>query len=350
MRSGTVYILLFMAFAAGCLVGFGPSGGTMSLREVAVSDNAPVEEVLISLGEKPLVQHLDSYDTDKAEMGRQLIEQGYVDYKSRQGKRVSINFVCTDCHNQVREFDSEQENSPEARLDYARENGLKFLPASTFWGIYNRTSFYNGDYFKKYGELVINARDTLANAIQLCAKYCSSGRYLENWELEAILHYFKSNELHIEDLPLTAEDREKLSQTERLSPEMKQQLATRISGMVRREYPATFLPAMARNQRLYGKGGNVEKGKFIFENSCLYCHGGARVTYLDLNDRHLSARKFVRHLKDYDYFSLYQVIRYGTYPKTGRPQYMPLYTKEKMSDDQLNDLVAYIYDLANEEL
>jgi mono/diheme cytochrome c family protein len=39
---------------------------------------------------------------------------------------------------------------------------------------------------------------------------------------------------------------------------------------------------------------------------------------------------------------LYQIVRYGTYAKTGRKQYMPLYTKEKMSDEQLNDLVAYI--------
>jgi mono/diheme cytochrome c family protein len=51
---------------------------------------------------------------------------------------------------------------------------------------------------------------------------------------------------------------------------------------------------------------------------------------------------FWNNITNYTDKSLYQIVRYGTYAKTGRKQYMPLYTKEKMSDEQLNDLVAYI--------
>jgi mono/diheme cytochrome c family protein len=55
---------------------------------------------------------------------------------------------------------------------------------------------------------------------------------------------------------------------------------------------------------------------------------------------------FWRNIKKYSDKSLYQIVRHGTYSKTGRKQYMPLYTEEKMSDEQLNDLVAYIKQLA----
>ena len=40
--------------------------------------------------------------------------------------------------------------------------------------------------------------------------------------------------------------------------------------------------------------------------------------------------------------SIYQVIRYGTPPKGGKEAYMPQYTAEKMSDQQMADLRAFI--------
>jgi mono/diheme cytochrome c family protein len=101
------------------------------------------------------------------------------------------------------------------------------------------------------------------------------------------------------------------------------------------------------NLRKFGEGGNVENGKLIYNKSCLHCHANRRVTYLNLDNDRLSAKMFVKNLKNYKDKSLYQIIRYGTYAKAGRKQYMPLYTEEKMSDDQINDLVAYIKQLAN---
>lgn len=55
---------------------------------------------------------------------------------------------------------------------------------------------------------------------------------------------------------------------------------------------------------------------------------------------------FWKNIEDYNDLTLYQIIRWGTYMKVGRKQYMPHYTKEKMSDRQIEDLVAYIRKLA----
>ena len=84
----------------------------------------------------------------------------------------------------------------------------------------------------------------------------------------------------------------------------------------------------------------------IYEKSCLYCHAQKRVTNLGLDKGVLSGRMFWRNIEKYSDKSIYQIIRYGTYAKVGRRQYMPRYTKEKMSDEQINDLVAYIKQIA----
>ena len=305
-----------------------------------------VEEVLKNLGNDPYIHTMDRHDEEKAKVGKDLIEKGRTVRNGKKTKRISKHFVCTDCHNVTREFKGVK-GSSEERLSYAVDNGIPFLAGSTFWGIYNRTSFYNGDYVKKYGDMVDSARDTLQNAVQLCAKYCSSGRYLEDWELEAIMHYYKKGELRVKDLDIPQNDIKNIRSYQKLNEEEKVRLTNVVNGAHDQLYPATFLPAMDLADRKYGVGGNAEVGKKIYEKSCLYCHSGKRVTYLNLGNDKLSAKMFVRNLKNYSDKSLYQIIRYGTYSKPGRKQYMPLYTKEKMSDQQINDLIAYLKELAN---
>jgi mono/diheme cytochrome c family protein len=50
----------------------------------------------------------------------------------------------------------------------------------------------------------------------------------------------------------------------------------------------------------------------------------------------------LKEARTYHPHSMYQVIRYGTPPKSGKRAYMPQYTSEKMSDQQVADLRAYI--------
>ena len=257
-----------------------------------------VEQVLKMLGDDPLIHSIANVDLEKAKVGEELIFKGYTMRNGKKSKRISTYFVCTDCHNTTREFTDASSEDPADRLRYAKENRLPFLPGSTLWGIYNRETFYNDDYVKKYGDLVVNARDSLANATQLCAKYCSSGRYMEDWELEAIMHYYKKNELHLSDLKLSDDVRNSL-QKDYLSPEQKKELIISIKSAYRQAYSATFLETMDRNERPYGKGGNVENGKLIYEKACMYCHENKRVTYLHLDDGKLSGRFLWRNRKNY---------------------------------------------------
>jgi mono/diheme cytochrome c family protein len=303
-----------------------------------------LEDILSRLGDKPLNHRLVTFDDSKAQIGLELIKYGKT--SKQKSKRISKHFVCTDCHNLGREFEELSDDSAENRLEYARKNGLNYLPGSTFYGIYNRTSFYNDDYIKKYGNLVDNARDTLENSIQLCAKYCSSGRYLESWEVEAIMHYFKKTELKLRDINLTENQLKNVLNSQKMNSEEKSELVSMIKSKYSQSYSAHFKPTMDRNDRKYGEGGDVENGKAIYNSSCLFCHYDKRVTYLNLDETQITAQMFWRNIESYTDKSLYQIIRYGTYAKTGRKQYMPLYTDEKMSDSQINDLVAYIKQLA----
>ncbi len=309
-------------------------------------EEMPLDQVLTKLGDAPLLHAMSDYDEEKAKMGEDIIRKGYTKYKGKKSKRISKYFVCTDCHNLTREFDDLSSESPEDRLAYAKKHSLAYLQGSTFFGIYNRDKFYNGDYKIKYGDLVVGARDSMDNAIQLCSEYCSSGRLMEAWELEAVKHYYKKNQLLLKDLNLSAEVLAQIENHHTLAENEKQDLIATIKASYRQFYSATFLPTMPRDERKYGEGGNVENGEFIYKKSCLHCHAYKRVTNLGLDNGKLSGRYFVKNLTNYSDKSLYQIIRWGTYAKVGRKQYMPHYTKEKMSDEQINDLVAYIKQIA----
>jgi mono/diheme cytochrome c family protein len=51
----------------------------------------------------------------------------------------------------------------------------------------------------------------------------------------------------------------------------------------------------------------------------------------------------LRRKKDkYNHFAVPHITRYGTYAITGRKQYMPMYSLDKMSDKQMLDLLHYI--------
>ncbi|MFK7787731.1 MAG: cytochrome c [Crocinitomicaceae bacterium] len=304
-----------------------------------------IEQVLTMLGDDPLIHKIDKVDLAKAKVGEDLIFKGYTVRDGKKSKRISNYFVCTDCHNTTREFDNTASENAEDRLTYAKENGLPFLPGSTLWGIYNREKFYNDDYVEKYGSLVTDARDSLENAIQLCCKYCASGRYIEGWELESIMHYFKKNELHLSDLNLSDRDKQTLLGSSSTEDE-KKSYTKELKKLYRQAYSATFMETMDRNARKYGEGGNVENGKLIYEKACMFCHENKRVTYLHLDDGKLSGGFLWRNRKKYTDQAIYQIVRHGTYSKTGRKQYMPHFTEEKMSDEQLNDLVAYIKQIA----
>jgi hypothetical protein len=309
-------------------------------------DDLKLDELRLSLGAEKSSFYMENFDPEKSKLGLELIRKGRSKSKLFKSKSISLYFVCTDCHNLVKEFDNPADQNPNNRLEYAQKNNLPFLPASTFCGIYNRSSFYNDDYIKKYGEVINNAKNSLPESIQVCAKYCSSGRYLKEWELEAIMHYFKENELRVKDLNLSSSIKKSIAGILDMNKEEKEELLKTIDISYTSGYSAHFLETMPRDDRKYGAGGNTKKGKYIYDNACLYCHLDGRVTFLKLDSDKLSAQMFLKNKTNYSDLSLYQIIRQGTYAMPGRNQYMPRYTKDKMSDQQIEDLMAYLNELA----
>ena len=341
--------ILFLLIVSSA-IGYGfiySSSSEIEKIEVLSSEieNQNLVDIEIALGGEKPNHYMKEFDPELAEAGELLIKEGKASYKGKNGSLISSYFNCTDCHNLVKETESLTDLDPQHRLDYLVKNDLPYTPGSTFYGIYNRNKYYNDDYDKKYGALVIDARDTLENAIQLCAEYCASGRPLVDWELNAIMHYYKSQELKLKDLNLSDSELSKIQASVKKGGQDKEALEVLQSKYVQ-AYGATFTGAKAESQRKYGEGGDVENGKKIYESGCMFCHKNSRVTFLNLDDDVLSGQYLWKHRKGYDDLSVYQVVRWGTYPIVGRQQYMPLYTKEKMSKEQLEDLMSYIKELA----
>lgn len=302
----------------------------------------PVAEVLQGLGDERPLHAVDSIDPQLVKKGEALVKKGRTRKPNgRMTSRQSRHYVCTDCHTTQPETPDLKYNDPEAGLAYAMEKDLPFLPGTSLYGVVNRESWYNGDYQKKYGRLALDARDTLRNAIQLCATECSQGRAYTDWELKAVLHYLWSLQLKLGDLNLDQAFIRELNQVKGQSdkqPELIQKLKSQYGNRA----PATFADALPANERGFGKNGDAEKGRFIYENGCRHCHYSGGPPNLTLDYSVLTFNKLARDFPKYNEHSIYQVVRYGTSPKKGYKPYMPQYPLEKMSRTQMEHLAAFI--------
>lgn len=309
---------------------FSPMNTTNDLKELSVLD------AILELGEKKPEHYLVKASQDSVKMGYEMVHFGQL--KNKSNSRISKFFVCTDCHNQVIEVADLSTETTMDRVTYGKLNDLPFLPASTFYGLYNKSHWYNGDYSKKYGDLVKPTRDTLKNAIQLCAVQCSQGRSLEEWELSSILHYFKSIELKVKDLNLNQSELNQLLND--LAVHDKRSVALLKSKFLPVNN-ATFGSLTPTEPANYSP--DLEAGEYIFENGCLHCHGmGKDITNFEFDNDNLTLSFLESKLKKHSSYSTPHIVRKGTYSITGRRQYMPQYPLEKMSNTQLFDLINYI--------
>ncbi|MEL6124012.1 MAG: cytochrome c, partial [Bacteroidota bacterium] len=244
-------------------------------------------------------------------------------------------------HNVKREDPDLLSFDPQARLDYVTEKGLPFLQATTLYGAINREHWYNGDYEKKYGDLVKPARNDIREAVQLCAVECAQGRRVKDWELESIMAYLWEIGLQIKDLDLSEKEVDIINDAI-LNSTNQATAAALITTKYSKESPATFL--LPPDDRSAGSGleGDPKNGRLIYEGSCLHCHYQKRYTFFPLDRGKMSFTHLSRKIPTYSRQSLYQVVRWGTFSKFGKQSYMPRYTEEKMSVQQLADLRAYI--------
>lgn len=323
------------------------SMGSADKPVILVDENASVADLLEKLGDTPQA-HKPNMNLPgvSVENGRSIIFDGIS--KNAEGKtmsRQSKHFVCTSCHNMVREDPDLSVADPQARLEYAEANDLPFLQGTALYGVVNRTTFYNGDYDKKYGDLVKNARNNLRGAIDLCAVECSQGRTLEDWEMESILAYLWTIDLKVKDLSLNEDELALVKAAANNHGDNSVAINVLKSNYLQAS-PATFTTPPDDRTKGYGLKGDPENGKIIYEHSCLHCHIKGRYAFFSLDDSKYSFKFLNRHMDRYTPYSVYQVGRYGTYPLNGKRSYMPHYTKEKMTDQQMEDLRVYIEEMA----
>lgn len=311
-----------------------------------IDKDTSVWELLEKLGEPEPNHAIKNLPRNASvEIGRDLVLKGVS--KPKIGKSSSLqskHFVCTSCHNIEREDPDLKVVDPAARLQYAKQKGIPYLQATTLYGAVNRSSFYNDDYEKKYGDLVIPTRNNLREAIQLCAVECSQGRRLRDWELESVLAYLWTLEFKLDDLGLTPEEYQSLEAATKMDVDeaSKKDLRTLIKSKYLAGSPAHFVEPPADRKKGGNLQGNPDNGKLVYDLSCKHCHEGQRYSFFNLDDNKTTFKFLNKHFKKYTRYSTYQVVRYGAQSNPGKMAYMPQYSKEKMSDQQLADLRAYV--------
>jgi mono/diheme cytochrome c family protein len=316
----------------------------MSQLATQWNKDTPVADVLKALGEEYPSHHPVDASPELAQKGKEIFHQGST--VGPDGKRTKVqsrHFVCSHCHATAKEDPDLRVSDPEKRLEYVLEHDLPLLPATTIYGTVNKSSWYNGDYLRKYGDLVKPAYKSLEYAVHLCATVCSQGRDLSEWEMKAMLAYLWSIDYKLGDLSLAAEDWRKLQAAngEGTNPE----LAEWLHGFFRSGSPATFLVAPEDKAKGYttNRAPDSRRGKLVYDNSCLKCHDSQGPSnYLKLDNGTLSLGFLRQHLLGKGRLSLYEIIRHGTYADTGHRAYMPNYTAERMSNEQVEDLRAYV--------
>ena len=343
---------MFRKFAilAGLVVfGFAAiSAGWFSSQEqksLNWDENTPVAEVLNTFGEPYPDHRVQDMSEATIKKGRDIVLKGvYTTETGKKSRRQSRFFTCNNCHNMVKEDPDLRVSDPDTRLDFALKNNLSFLQGTTLYGTVNKTGWYNGDYYKKYGELVRPANKSLKEAIQLCAQVCSQGRAMTTEEIDATLAYFWSLELRLGDLTLTNADWVKLKEAQKTAS-ADADMVKWIKSFYLSGSPATFLETPEDKAKGYAINRKADpvRGKALFDLSCLQCHNQQGPSkYLKLDHDKLSLGMLKRHITYHGHLGLYQIVRHGTYADAGHRAYMPHYTAERMSNAQLEDIRAYV--------
>ena len=313
-----------------------------NIPQINIEKTTPIQEVLALLGdEKPNHTTNNAVEGASAALGEALFKTGIAKKEGGRSGVQSKHFVCISCHNIEKEDPDLRSNDPQARLEYAAKNDLPFLQGTSMYGAVDRRAFYSGDYYLKYGESVKKANNDLREAIQLCAVECSQGRLLDEVELESVLAYLWTIGLKMEDLSLSEDDWQRIK--EDAKDEKKYvELITFIKSFYMDNSPATFVKPPADRKAGYNLKGNPENGKLVYDQSCKHCHENTRYSFFDLDDDVMTFKHLKKNFPKDNRYSLYHLIRNGTFPLYGKNAYMPRYTKEKLTDQMVEDLRAYI--------
>ena len=307
--------------------------------QINIEKTTTVQEVLELLGDE--APNHTAVEGASAALGEALFKTGIAKKEGGRSGVQSKHFVCTSCHNTVKEDPDLRSNDPQARLEYSAKNDIPFLQGTSMYGAVDRRKFYNGDYYLKYGESVKKANNDLREAIQLCAVECSQGRLLDNVELESTLAYLWTIGLKMEDLTLSEDDWQRIK-ADAKDKQKHTELVTFIKSFYMDDSPATFIKPPTDRKAGYGLAGNADNGKLVYDQSCKHCHENMRYSFFDLDDSKMTFQHLKKNFSKDNRYSVYNLIRNGTYPVYGKGAYMPRYTKEKLTDQMVEDLRAYV--------
>lgn len=306
-----------------------------------------VADLLEKLGEVKINQPDMSVNGVSAEKGRKIVFEGRsLDADNKRMTRMqSAYFRCTSCHNTTKEYTYLTQISADDKLDRALETGQAFVQASTFYGIVNRKTFYNDDYQVKYKgvPLIEESHTDIRSAIQLCATQCAQGRELEDWEVESVLAYFWELQLTMDDLDLDL-DEKKFIETATNSNKDKNKAIQLLRSKYIDYSPAHFTNPITFDQADFDgmTSEDLKRGEALFTLSCLHCHKNRRYSFFNLGLTKNTMRFLLNKTRRSSFHSVYNISRKGTYSLNGKRSYMPQYSTEKMSDQQLRQLLYFI--------
>lgn len=339
-------IMLFVILAA---LRFPTDNNPTNTAPDIITGETTVWDLLKKLGKKAPNHELNSSIANvSAEKGKELVYKGITtNAKGKKTKKQSPFYTCNACHNTVKEFEDLTESSPEKKLEYAILNRVPFVQASTFYGIVNRNSFYNDDYQKKYGSVegIKESNKDLRKAIQFCSQVCSQGRALEEWELESILAYFWELQLQVKDLKFVGSEMEILDKAVTEGTD-KEKAITLLESKYELQAKAHFAEVPhfeAPSTEMLNDEKRFKSGAAIFELGCMHCHHKEKYSFYSLDQNKMTFKHLETATRKHNHvFSMYLMVREGLPPRVGRKAYMPQFTLEKMSKDQLLNLYIYV--------
>lgn len=352
-----------------------------------------------------------------AAWGGELFRTGRVEHPpvgpapSEQLSQIA-DYTCNRCHNDAREDPVLTRQDPAARFAYIQgppaRRALKMTQGTTFWGAVNRRTFYN-DIYAPYRNLCVpldssypdpsklscgptkdgcgpgcRAMDAplLADAVQVCGKYCSVGRYLTDWELASIVTFFWDLQVPLSEVDLRPAQRARVARilTDPRTPEHEKEAARRelagsfllAAGETRRDAPpptpaatpaSATDPALIRHLRQFGepRGALMQavradrvvmseedpayepdtparaRGQKLYDLSCGHCHGpgpDGKAQIGGRGHRYLAGTRYL----------FYEVLENGTAQAANIP-YMPEFPLERMSYRQASELLDYLRSL-----
>ena len=317
-----------------------------------IDDNTTLWDVMSKLGKIKLNVVDVNRALNNVDKGKELVHTGQS--SDFEGKRVPKlgQFTCISCHTIEKEFDKMQVSDPDKRLQYADSLQLAFLPGTPFYGLVNRIYYFTNDFQKdsiastfKYKDIIKKSHTDLRTAIQFCNYTYAHGRAMADWEIESILAYLWTLQIKMKDLQVEAKDMEDIQFA--LNNNTGNAKAV---NLLRRYYLETY-PAhldkplhSAERRRTSPILNNFFNGEKVYERSCLHCHQNKAFANRSLDKDKSSFQYLKKHFDDStSAHSVYEVHRFSVKPiRALKKSKAPHFTRERMSNQQLQDLRFYI--------